>query len=441
MASRKSPHQVDTSNGKSRLGGPVDPAVAEALIRRCKAQAMSLGWKFPFFLPSIARIEFRVDTRRPTACVDLRGRIYINPDFAATLKDSELQFVIAHELMHLLMLHHDRRGHRDPLRWNIATDLIINRTLKNVSDAAGAGAFTMPKNEKGDVGIIADENQAEMTAEQLYSEIPEPPQWLKDLFSQGAVPVGHGCGPEKDGGNGDDADKDEKDGDGAGKTEDQMRREWRECAAQSQMAGRQAGTQEGNMLADLLDVPPPKVRWSEVLRGALYRAIAEAGRDDVAWTRRSRRSTPEIILPGGITYRCKAAVVIDTSGSMSDEDLSRCVAETTAIVNNCRVPVFLVAHDHAVQEACWIRPGAKSQVHSSIKKRMKGRGGTNFDEAYERVDEEPGKFNVLVHLTDGEIYGEWPDRPATVRRLVVALVGSANKTDVPADARCIEVEI
>ena len=418
----------DPNGAPSR--GPLDPAVAEALVKRCKAQAMSLGWKFPFFLPSIARIEFRAASHPPTACVDLKGRIRVNPNFAATLKDSELQFVIAHELMHLLMLHHDRRGHREPLRWNISTDLIINRTLKNVSDSAGAGAFTMPKE-----GIIADENQAEMTAEQLYSEIPEPPQWLKDLFSQGAVPVGQGCGPEPGNDQGDGDTETEK------VTDDQLRRQWRECAAQSQLAGRQAGTQEGNMLADLLDIPPPKVRWNEVLRGALYRAIAEAGRDDVAWTRRSCRSTTEIILPGGITYRCKAAVVIDTSGSMSDEDLSRCVAETTAIVNNARVPVFLVAHDHAVQEACWVRPGAKSMVHANIKKRMKGRGGTSFVEAYERVEKEPGKFNVLVHLTDGEIYDDWPNRPSSVRRLVVALVGSANKTDVPADARMIEVEI
>jgi predicted metal-dependent peptidase len=441
MSSRnKSPHQVDTSNGtngKSRHGGPVDPEVAAALVKRCKAQSMSLGWKFPFFLPSIARIEFRADNRRPTACVDLKGIIRVNPEFAKSLKDTELQFVIAHELMHLLMLHHDRRGHREPLRWNIATDLIINRTLKNVSDSAGAGAFTMPKE-----GIIADENQAELTAEQLYSEIPEPPQWLKDAFTQGAVPVGQGCGPEKGDSDGDGGDQDQdKDGDGGDMTEDQLRRQWRECAAQSQLAGRQAGTHEGNLLADLLDIPPPKVRWSEVLRGALYRAIAEAGRDDVSWHRRSRRSTTDIILPGGITYRCKAAVVIDTSGSMSDEDLSRCVAETTAIVNNCRVPVFLVAHDHAVQEACWIRPGAKGTVHSNIKKRMKGRGGTSFDEAYQRVEDEPGKFNVMVHLTDGEIYGDWPDRPSSVRRHVIALVGSANKTDCPADARIIEVEI
>lgn len=428
MARTPNTNEAPATNGHRRI----DPDVAAALVKRCKAQAMSLGWKSPFFLPAIARIEFVAANFPPTACVDLRGRIRVNPEFAASLKDTELQFVIAHELMHLLMLHHDRRANRDPVRWNIATDLIINRTLKNAAAAMGAGAFTMPS-----VGIIADEAQAEMTAEQLYSEVPEPSAQQRAAAQQGTTPVGAGCGPVPNDGDGDGDDS--KDGQG-GKTDAQLAREWRECAAQSQMSGRQAGTQDGNLLADLLDIPPPKVRWAEVLRGALSRAIAEAGRDDVSWSRRSRRSGTEIILPGGITYRCKAAVVIDTSGSMSDEDLSRCVAETTAIVNNCRVPVFLVVHDHCVQEACWIRPGARNIVHSNIKKKMKGRGGTSFDEAYDRVEKEPGKFNVMVHLTDGEVY-DWPDRPSSVRRLVVALLGSANDTQAPKDARIIEVEL
>jgi predicted metal-dependent peptidase len=420
---------------EARVQAPVDSATADALVKRCKAQAMSLGWKTPFFLPAIARVEFRCNSKIPTACVDLRGRIDVSPVFAATLKDSELQFVIAHELMHLLMLHHDRRGHREPLKWNLATDRIINRTLQNVANVIGAGSFSMPKLDGKDIGVIADDSQAEWTAEQLYQVEPEPPPSLQQLFSNGMVPVGGGCGPLPGNGAGDDQDDD------GTQSDDTFKREWRECAAQAQLQGRQAGDQAGNLLADLLDVPPPKVRWSEVLRGALSRAIAEAGRDDVSWSRRSRRSTVEIILPGGITHRCKAAVVIDTSGSMSAEDLARAVAETTAIVDHTHVPVFLVAHDHKVQEACWITPGAKSKVHESIKKRMKGRGGTSFVEAYQRVDEEKTKFNVMVHLTDGEIYDDWPARPMKARRMVVALLGSANKKEVPSDARCIEVEL
>jgi predicted metal-dependent peptidase len=279
-----------------------------------------------------------------------------------------------------------------------------------------------------------------LTAEQLYADIPDPPAEMRAAFEAGTIPVGQGCGVDDGTDPNGNPDPDDPDGQEA-KTPDQLKRDWQECAVQCQMQGRQAGDVAGNMLADILDVPDPLVRWSEVLRGALLRAIAEAGRDDVSWRRRSRRSTVEFILPGGVNYRCKAAVVIDASGSVDDEALARCTAETTAIVNHCGVAVFLVVHDHAVQSATWIRPGVKSKVHQDIKKEMKGRGGTSFDEAYDRVQEEGEKFNVMVHLTDAEIGGVWPPRPSSVRRLVVALVGSACKDNCPPDARVIEVEI
>jgi hypothetical protein len=68
MTSPRKNLDTSTSNGARTR---IDPEVAAVLVKRCKAQAMSLGWKFPFFLPSIARVEFRADTRMSTACVDL----------------------------------------------------------------------------------------------------------------------------------------------------------------------------------------------------------------------------------------------------------------------------------------------------------------------------------------------------------------------------------
>jgi len=398
-----------------------------ALVARLQKQAMNLGWKFPFFLPVLPHIEFRADQRILTACVKISGVVCVAPFFAKDLTDPELQFVIAHEFMHLLLLHHDRRGHRDVTRWNVACDLVINRTLKNAADQAGAAAFKMPK-----VGIIADESQAEMTAEQLYQILP--PQTQLQGIDPTQVQVGAGCGPLP-----------ATDGEGEAKLDqsqiDELQRKWREVGVQAQQQARDAGAGAGDILADVLDLPEPKVRWQDVLRAGLIRALTQAGHDDVSWERRSRRSLPGVILPGGITYHCRGAVVIDTSGSMSDEDLGRAVTETEAIVNHTRIPVFLVVHDHEVQAACWIAPGHRHTVRNQIKKRIKGRGGTCFDGAYQRVEAEPGRFNVMIHLTDGEIYSTWPSKPPSVRKLVVALLGSANHSDVPKDARVIDVEI
>lgn len=403
---------------------------AQALDRLSRAR-MGLGWKHPFFFPVLARTVFRISADMPTACVDLKGVIRVNPFFLTQLSDAEVQGVIAHECLHLILLHQDRRANRAPYRWNKATDRIINLTLKLMG-------IVLP-----DDCLYAEDDQKDWTAEQLYEVEPECDE---QGYSPWVVPVGQGCGPSADGdGPGQDGQGQDDDGeggsDGAGpQTEEGWRRQWREIAAQCANQAKEAGSTAGSAFAKLLEIPPPRVRWAQVLRGALYRALAEAGRDDVSWSRRSRRSTTTIILPGGVTYKCKAAVVIDSSGSMSDEDLAHCVSETAAIVNHTRVPTFLVVHDHAVQEAVWIQPGARTVVLSQIQKRLKGRGGTSFDEAYERVEDE-GRFNVMVHLTDGGIFGDWPDPPRSVRRFVVALLGASIDTEVPATAKIIEADL
>jgi predicted metal-dependent peptidase len=397
-----------------------------ALVKYLHANAMTLGWKLPFFFPPIAHIRFAVDPHTLTASVDLTGLIRFNPVWAKTLTTEELQFVIAHELGHLLLLHHARMGDRIVFKWNCCADLIWNATLKKV--AATGGQITPLANM-----IYAEKSQEGWTVEQLYAEMPDPKVIVVDLSQ---ITVGNGCGPLPSPGDGDNPSNPS-----SKRTEAGWHRLWREVAAQAQFRGRDAkgaGSVAGNILAHALDVPDARVRWAEVLRRQFSRVLSEAGNDDVSWSRRSRRSTPEIILPGGVTYKCCAAVAIDTSGSMSDEDLAHAVAETAAIVNHTKVSAFLVVHDYDVQEACWIRPGGRAAVVSQIQKRLKGRGGTSFHTAYKRVEQE-GKFNVLVHMTDGCVEA-WPEKPVTVRRLVVALLGYANDALVPKDARVIRVE-
>lgn len=416
---------------------PATDALAEETLRRCRQQATALAWKVPFFLPIQAQVEFVATRDVPTACVDMRGKILVNPDFAAKHTDNEIAFIVAHEMMHPLLLHHARRGERDPLKWNIATDKIINRTLSQIASLLGAGmADERAPLRVPSSALMADYAQESWSAEQLYAAESEPSEEQRRAHEQGQLGVGQGCGPVAPmPGNGD------ADGEDVEPSEDAtLRRRWHECAVACQMQGREAGSVAGKLLADAIEPPQPKVSWAQVLRGALHRALSEAGRDDVSWQRRSRRSTPEILLPGGITYRCRAAVVIDTSGSMSDAVLGRVLAETVQVVNHVRVPVFLVVHDYVVQWAGWVQPGTKTNVTESVKKRFLGRGGTSFDEAYVRVGKESGKFNVLVHMTDGEV-GTWPARPANVRRLIAALTPSPMRGPVPEEARVIDIEL
>ncbi len=65
-------------------------------------------------------------------------RIYVNPDFVTGLSEEELLGTLAHELLHNVLGHLERRGTRDPVCWNEAIDHATNLMLEDLG-------FTLPQ--------------------------------------------------------------------------------------------------------------------------------------------------------------------------------------------------------------------------------------------------------------------------------------------------------
>ena len=74
------------------------------------------------------------------------GRMVVNPAFTARLKENELIFVLAHELLHLALRTHDRAKGSGRLEFNYAHDYIINDILRVALGFTGipAGGLDMP---------------------------------------------------------------------------------------------------------------------------------------------------------------------------------------------------------------------------------------------------------------------------------------------------------
>ncbi len=91
-------------------------------------------------------VRVAIDDRVPTMGVFASGRIVANRDFVARLKDDELVFVLAHELLHLALRTHDRAKGSGQLEFNYAHDYIINDILRVELgvDAIPAGGLDMP---------------------------------------------------------------------------------------------------------------------------------------------------------------------------------------------------------------------------------------------------------------------------------------------------------
>ena len=86
-------------------------------------------------------------------------------EFCETLDHEEMIFVFAHEVIHCMFGHTDRRGDRDPLLWNYAIDYATNLMLQDFG-------MKMPK-----VGLL-DHKYRNMTAEDIYESLVKdsPPQ-------------------------------------------------------------------------------------------------------------------------------------------------------------------------------------------------------------------------------------------------------------------------
>jgi predicted metal-dependent peptidase len=384
-----------------------------SVIPRLTQLKHNLCWISPYLAPAIAALKIIETDRLPdkTAAVDSHGRMFIDPQWSTKQSDEEIRFTILHECLHLLLGHHHRRGSRHSEIWNIAADLVINDAINalNLRTSAPAGVLNR--------AVHTPDIAPNLTVEEVYELLMA--SHVKIIAGPGP---GSGCGVI-------DADADA--GDGVSPSQ------WRDLkhTVETLVRGASDGTRA---LVPLLTVPPSRVRWAALVRQLASTAVSQAGRDVTTWARRSRRSPSNVNLPGARTNVVKLAIVIDASGSMSDDEVSVCVAEAYAAVMAAGVEAFLVVHDHVVQSTAWIKPGSGV---GAIVKHIKGRGGTAFTPAYAAVAETRAKFAAITHFTDGYPCELWPNRPRNCARGIIALTPEGRQAVMPGGWRVVPIEV
>jgi predicted metal-dependent peptidase len=382
-------------------------------VTRLKNAMIAMGWSYPFFLVPMGKIDRWTESKdaTKTMSVSLSGEITVNPDFAAKLPDDELAGVGFHELFHMMLDHLGRAQGRAMRRWNRAADRSLNQALKEMG-------VKLPK-----TALYPEPGDEKLTAEEIYDKEPEQPEDEDPGYEPGA---GAGCGP-----------KDDTTGDGSdgGQSTQQAQREWAQAAATAQALA--AGTGMAEVMARIFKAPRPRVKVLQVLRSAANQALAAHGRDDQAWSKRSRRSPAGCYLPGWIANQATMAFVMDTSGSVSDEEVEQCVGYAIALAKqHAGLKVFLALHTSECYWHGWIQ--AKSG--EAISELITDRGGTDFDDAYLKVEECGKKIDMMVHLTDGECYGTWPGKPTNVRKLMVALTRGDEAPGAPEGSTIVRTE-
>lgn len=386
----------------------VTPTESAQVLALCNEASMAGGWVHPFFLIPLSHARWEVTRSVTTMSVTADLKIRVNPDFVRAQDQRQLCGVIFHEVLHPLLGHHHRVASRDPKKWGIACDMVINSMLRALNMPLPQGAFYAPHGMEN------------ASAEEVYEKVTD--QDVKRMAPQN---VGQGCqalaaepepGDEEGKGKGEDGEGEE-----GGKSMGPGDGEefWGEVLAQAESMAR--GTAAWEVVAKLFKVPQSTVKWESLVRSTINRVAASGGRDMTTASRRNRRSPPGIVLPGWISHRPQVAVVVDTSGSMSDDMVAQAVAETVRIARAAGAALFMVLHDHRPYWSGWV----DYRKADGITKRINNRGGTDCHAAYAVVAESRGRFDAMIHLTDTEV-GEWPDLPGNCRRGIIGAIPFRN---------------
>lgn len=140
-------------------------------IKRLLLSRMRILCNHGFFGLLLMHMIYSIDEEVETACTD-GVRITFGTDFLEQLSDTELDFVMMHEIMHVVLQHCLRGDDKDAENFNIACDIVVNSNilLENNMNAAsitlsnyGESMHTAPDGKEG----------YEYTAEQVYAMLPQ----------------------------------------------------------------------------------------------------------------------------------------------------------------------------------------------------------------------------------------------------------------------------
>jgi len=106
----------------------MDKAVAK-YISDFKAELMI---KIPFWGDILSHVDVVENNRLETAGTNGKV-IYYNSDFLRSLKKGQRNYIILHELFHIVLLHFKRQPNKDEEIWNVASDYVVNGMLDGLA--------------------------------------------------------------------------------------------------------------------------------------------------------------------------------------------------------------------------------------------------------------------------------------------------------------------
>jgi predicted metal-dependent peptidase len=378
--------------------------VTQDIPKRLQGALLRIRGDHPFFGALALFAEFRVTADVATAATD--GKVlWFNPVFVEEQDQPQLCGLVAHELLHAALQHVLRRRERDATLWNIAADIVVNGMIRKDT------TYQLPE------GGVEEGTLAHLSVEEIYEQLNTGKKKVPKIGLLDLLP-GLGDDPASAGGQsgaGDDCL-------GQSKAE-QLQRHWR---AALQQAGAVARRINRGFCKNGLDgvrefdgVTSASLSWREILWQFMVATPYDFGGFDRRFIHR------KLYLEDVVGESVEVAICIDTSGSISGDELGAFMGEIQGILDaypQIRGTLFFAdAEVYGPHEFSKDTPMAEAR----------GGGGTSFVPFFDWVkqQESGGTQPLCIYFTDG--YGSFPRAPPESHVLWVVMPGGLESTSFP----------
>ena len=379
-------------------------------IRRLLLSRMRILNTHGFYGLLLMHMVYSIDENTETAYTD-GVRIAFSPQFLDKLSDSELDFVMMHEILHVVLQHCMRGENRDHERFNIACDIVVNSNIL-LENNMNRSSITL--SQWGESMHIAPDGKEghEYTAEQVYDMLPPSPSGTTpppDAFAKGRAKQQQGD-PNAPSGGGNLWDDHSQWG--QYEEDDTLREVWVKQFAEAceAISVRENTLGRGKLplfaqrlLEKLRD---PQVDWRTILNEFVQEEF-----NDYSFSPPDRRfQDSPFFLPDFNEMERNGQpedilFMIDTSGSMSDSEITAAFSEVKGAIDQFdgKLQGWLGFFDAAI-----IEPKPFESVDDVLRIKPAGGGGTDFQIIFEYIHRHmQHKLPAcVIILTDG--YAPFP---------------------------------
>jgi predicted metal-dependent peptidase len=162
-------------------------------------------------------------------------------------------------------------------------------------------------------------------------------------------------------------------------------------------AKKMAGVIPASLEDELGKLTAPKVTWQDIVRTRILKARSGNGKND--WTRfKSRPMFSGLLVPKRKNYYAHFGCLLDTSGSMSKDDIAFGISQLQSLDERSEGTVTPADCEIYWDKSTKLKNCSQEELN---KIKIVGRGGTLFASYLSEYEKHIGKCDFLIVITDG----------------------------------------